>query len=324
MIVRIFKSSQPVAMLSIPLVGLILRLGIFFNGSTDIENVNNFMPFFQWLMPFNTDFPIISGLISWAIVSIQALYFNYIIEDQIILPRKNYLFGFIYITLACYLPQFHYLNPAILSGCLLLPALHKILLLSKQNSSYNHAFDSAILTGCAALIYLPSLVFYIVIFIGLIYFKPIKVRIWILSLVGLLLPFVFLSTYLYWHESTETFWNLVDRLNFGSNQSSSYNDLKLLIPLIPILILSIPKYFNDTRGNTVRVKNIYLLFIWLIIIAILIPFIFLFNGLNFIFLLLLGSVLFIANYFYFENRNWLVDVNYLFLFVSVVYINYLR
>ena len=323
MIVRIFKTSQPSAMLAIPLIGLILRLGVFFKSDLTGIITQEFMPHFHWIYDFNLSYPVTSGLLSWFIVSLQALYFNFIIEEQSILPRKNYLLGFLYITLFSYFPEYHYLSAATVSGCLILPAFHKILLLSKQNSSINHAFDSALLAGCSALIYLPTIIFYVIIFIALIYFKSIKLRLWILSFIGLILPFIFLTTYLYWHGEFEIFWNNALSQNLLSNPKSGIGQLKFVIPLIPILLISIPKYFNGSRGTTVRVKHIYALSIWLITLSIFIPVLFAFNSFAFIFIALLGCSLFIAYYFYYEKRNWLTDVNYLFLFISVIYINYL-
>lgn len=323
MIVRIFKTSQPIAMLSIPLIGLILRLGVFFGAYDPQLLPNNYMPFFDGIYTFHLGYPILSGLLSWILVSVQALYFNFIIEEQSILPRKNYLFGFLYITVMSYFPEFHYLSPAVVSTLLLLPAFHKVLILSRQNTSLSHAFDSALLTSIASLVYFPSVLFFPIVLLALIYFKPIKVRYWLLCFVGLCLPYLFLFTYLYWQEGTEGFWIRLIQVNFGEGHTNGWSQLKLLIPLIPIIGIAIPKYFNGSRGNTVRVKHIYYLSIWLIVLSILNFIVFSSNDFGYVVPAMLGSCLFIAHYFYFENRNWLSDVTYLFLFISVIYINYL-
>lgn len=323
MIVRIFKTSQPTALLSIPLLGLLLRFGIFFRNNLESVKDYRYIDFFSWITEFNTNFGILSGLISWLIVSFQAVYFNYTLDDQNILSRKNYLFGLLYITLFSYLPQFHYLSPAVLASCFLLPAFHKLLILSRQNSPYHHAFDSALLAGIASLIYFPSIVFFLLILISLIYFKPINVRVWLVCFIGLIIPYIFLSVYNLWFDYNESFWSAIQIINFETHLSNPEKQLKLFLPLLPILFIAIPKYINSRRANKVRVKNIYSLGFWIVAIGIVIPIVFAFSNPDFFLFFVLGGAIIIANYLYVETRSWLAEVNYIFLFITILYINYL-
>ena len=194
MLYRFYKGNSPYVLILIILTGIVFWIPGFI-GEQEIM-----MPFDYLRMPF---YSYVNTLLGASIFS-QLFSLTLIILAGFKLNRLNSLYGFLkertqlpalfFIIINSSFVFLLRLTPTVFAGILFLFSLEKILLsYRKENLSYNF-FEASFLISLATFFYMPLLFLWPVIFVGLMILRPVIWREWVLSFMGLLLPFLMFLT----------------------------------------------------------------------------------------------------------------------------------
>ncbi len=158
--------------------------------------------FFGLFKNAGNSYAVLSLSLSALLCFIQALLINYIVNENKILSKKNYLAGLLFIIFFSFFKESLYLTPASLSLTFLILCTAKIFSLIKKEKALGDIFDVGFLVAIAGLFYFPATLFIIFAYIGLATVRPFTYREWIIVLMGFLSPFVLLFTYYFWNDRT--------------------------------------------------------------------------------------------------------------------------
>jgi len=215
-------------------------------------------------------------LASTAIVVIESLLFNKIINDQKIFDRPGFLPALCYVLMSSLVPLHYQSYMLSINGMLLLSILN-ILSVYKKEKVNNSILIAYFFTGaitCFSISYLPLCIW---LFISLIIMRPTSLREIMLALTGLVLPFYFLVSILYLSSNlsqTTIFQQIKFRITFPQLDILSWVKIAffLLMPLIGILLS------NRMVGKMlIQGRKTYTVMFILFICAVLINFISLVN-----------------------------------------------
>jgi len=160
-------------------------------------NVVSFYSFIDSLFININNFKVLSLLLSFAFnIIIASLILNLSIEFLII-PNKNYMLVVFYYIITGVVQFYHYFHPIHISLILLILILKSLFSSSRINKFSTIFFDTGLLAGISFIIYYPSWIFLVIIFIGLIFFRNFDWREWFTAIFGFITPLILVLTYIY-------------------------------------------------------------------------------------------------------------------------------
>ncbi len=271
MIIRFFKSNQQATFFAIPILAIVLWMVGFLHS---IPMTTNFpMPIYKLIMVFyavKTD--LAYRILGFGILILQSIYLNNIINKHEVLYRRSHLPALFYcVLMSLYIPLLN-LHPVLLVNMLLILLLDKILSLYKSTSNFI-AFDCGLIIGVCALIYFPSFILFLLVLIALVILRPFYWRNWIVAILGMTVPFYFITIYYFWIGNLRKFYAhdlpqyFIHYLRFDFSFPRPMKVLAMLTGIV--LLLSLLKLQSNFFKNAIRTRNyqIVLLIFFLLTIA---------------------------------------------------------
>jgi hypothetical protein len=198
-VIRLFKNSHPIAIMLLVIIAAFPYYSITTSGLHTTLLIDNKLYLLNFLQITGGFFekPIVLNLLaSTAIVVIESLFFNKIINDQKIFDRPGFLPALSYVLMSSLVPLHYQSYMLIINGMLLL-SISNILSVYKKEKVNNSILIAYFFTGaitCFSISYLPLCIW---LFISLIIMRPTSLREIMLAFTGLVLPFYFLVSILY-------------------------------------------------------------------------------------------------------------------------------
>lgn len=140
-------------------------------------------------------------VLAFLLIITQAVIINASLINHKIIARNTLLPFLIYFVLMSYSPEVQTVHPVLIANFFLLLALNLNLGIYLKPEPYREIFNSTFFISLASLFYLPSLIFLILVWISLLIYRISSLREWIISLSGLLAPYLFIAFYYYWTDS---------------------------------------------------------------------------------------------------------------------------
>lgn len=269
MFLRLFKGSQPIFIIIIPLLGVLLWLRSIIDPFV-IPDPQAAMPFYLFADKWVNANLLVSKFTALGFLIVTSLLLARINTKFLLIPSRTYLPAVVFLIIASAYPHLQYFHPVIPSVLILLLAVYRMLdAYKKPGLSYNF-FDAAILISLSSLFYAKMIVFLLMVWLGLIYLRQFNWREWVMSLIGALLPYLFCISweYLYGRDPAGIF-NLL-KMNFVRQSSTKYLEYPyyLFIGTLILLILAASmKMIALNWSLKIIVRQFSKLFLWMFIIT---------------------------------------------------------
>jgi hypothetical protein len=266
MIVRFFKSNSASGFILIPIVAIAIWVLGFFN--LQAVPVKHTMPFYELLVRPVSGIPWLSALIALLLLIVEGFLLNYIVNENEALTKKSNLPALFYIIFMSVNSSMLTLHPVLFANLFILFALNKIFNSYRKDIAFSQVFDAGLLISIASLFYFPCIILFPVIGIALILFRPFNWREWVISFIGVLVPFIFVCTYYFWNDIMEYFLydKMVFPIVFKKDRIPPSRPFYVLLGIgWFIVLLAFGKLFNGLSGGAQRTKKALILMIWLFI-----------------------------------------------------------
>lgn len=122
---------------------------------------------------------------------------SFVCTKHEISDKQNLLPGFFFILFTGILNLSGAFHPIIPASTLILFSLFRLFAIYREEMSLSEVFDASFLLSLAVLVYAPFVVLVPLPFIAMLILKPFKLREWLLTLLGLIVPLVFASALLF-------------------------------------------------------------------------------------------------------------------------------
>lgn len=195
--------------------------------------------------------------ISSFIIIIQAGIFNQLLLKNKAYDENSYLPAFLYVILMIAVPDFMALSPHLLSLTFVLLALRNVLRRIDNQATDELFLNSGLFTGIATMLFLPSIVFFLVFLVSLILFSTAVARRLLLYCFGFLLVFAMCTLYFYWTGSYNLFIGsfLIKGFLLPASELINLNGYLILSgPFILIFLLSVAKTWSSARLTNFQQK----------------------------------------------------------------------
>jgi hypothetical protein len=319
MIIRFFKSSQPASIIFLPMLAIAMWIPAFIKPH-EID-FSAAMPLFEEIAHWLIDFPRLAAFIAMLFVISEAFLLNYLVNQHEVLGRQTDLPAFIYIILiSCCYPLLK-LHPLLISNLFILISLNKLFGTYRQNSAFSQVFDSGFFISIATLFYLPSALYFLVIWVALVALRPFIWREWTIAFTGFAIPIAFAVAYYYLTDDLKLFGYKIEAnstFNFFLSYHLEGGYLILTTTLGILFVFSLLKLLTSMEGNKIKTKRIMLVCIFFMFIAIVTTkFSYQHTIVSFVSVFIPFSI-FTSNYFLQIKRSWLAELIFFIVLAGIV------
>ena len=321
MLIGFIKHNRVLSIVIVPVPMIALWLYGFFQNATMLTEHS--APLYKLITAGIKSYPFLLTLISFILILCEAVLINYIVEKNEILDTTTYLPALVYIILMSLQPEMFSLHPIIIANLFMLFAVHKLMQTYRKETAYANAFNAGFFISLAALFYIPSVVFILVLWIGLIILRPFVWREWIISAIGILLPWAYLVFYYFWNDKLDTleydalYYTIITPQKSFNVLSFSNAEYLQIGFLLLCAVLTAGKFFSDFGKGTVRTRSNLLLLLWFFLLAFASVFLAPEYSIPYLSFLSIPFSIFFSSFLLFARKAWVAEIVFVLLIISV-------
>lgn len=319
MILKFYKSDNLTGLVLLPIIGILFWLPALL--SPPVVDFSNASPVFQWVL--NLGSPFFSTAIALLIIVISALILNDVINKNEIFIRNTFLPALIYLISMSAIKEHQVLSPIVISNLFWILAFKRLFNIYSQVPCKKEVFDATVLILFGGLFYFPSILMVALVWVALIILRPFVWREWVLPFFAFIIFGVYYIVALIWRN---TFNNWLDYFTFDSEQYSSIN-IAISWPYyvllgVAVILVSFSGYtiLRQYKASSLRFRKIIFFFLFIIILSITILSIVQYFSNENVYLLV-GAVplsLLITFYFNYAKKEWLSQLYFYTMFISIL------
>jgi hypothetical protein len=284
-------------------------------------------PGFPKVNQFIASFPYISLGISILLFFFQAILLNAIAERHKLVERNQLITAAVYLMLMSSQPQMVQPNLMLFVNLLLILLLLAVLNLYGKNEALSALFDAGLLAGLASLLFFPSLVFIVFIFVSLMVFQQYKWREWVVPVIGFVTPWIFFVAYLFLFEGLQDWFNaLISAFKLRIPDLKAVTT-ELIVVWVLVLLLMFPGFgriFRFSTGSTVDIRRKSSVVFWMLLFAMASTFFSDYNLIIQAYLEFIPITIFSAVYLSRVKRTFFPEVVLFSIFIAIITIKLLN
>jgi len=246
-LIQFFNNTRPITVLVLFItLALISIAGVFiYFNNVDFHNTYQIVSNYQELGS------LLQSFMSIALVLSLGFLVNFIVHDNSITKDNSYALLF-YVVLIASDASLTILNPVLISVFFVVMALKNLLSLHEHKEMTQKLFNTGLLLGIASVIYPYSILYGVLIFLGIVIYGADSWRQWFVPIIGIVIPYYILFSWHFWFDSLDYFWNTFFIKSFYITESSFHKSLETIIVwgIFSLLTLfSIVDYSNNMNSH---------------------------------------------------------------------------
>jgi hypothetical protein len=309
-VVGTFKANIPYNNFLLFLYGFLLKLPIFLHPVIPVPRSSDgilYRAFLHWLEPTGKTFPHLYSLLALFLVYLQALSLNKLVNHQKLLSKPNYLSGMSYLLITSVFPGWYGLSATLIVGSFLIRILSWLSDLHNNPDAKTTIYNIGLMTGLATLFYFPSVVFILLVLIGLAITRTFKLPEWIIAFLGVSTPYYFLWSWMFLTGNSRMDLTPTFALSIPQFPKSPWEITGVVFILFTVVVGFIFTQNNMRRLLVQSRKSWNIIYICLLI-GFIIPFLNAVPNFNYWMLTTVPMAALAASAFYFPDRKWFAFV----------------
>jgi hypothetical protein len=149
--------------------------------------------------------PTLLFVIYQLVILLQAIRINLLLDEYRMFPQAGYTAAMGYILLTALVKDWSAISSALMANFILIWLLMKIVRLYNQQSPKTLLFNIGLIMGVAMIAYHPIAIVIPILLFSLAIMRAFQLQEWFVLLMGTLLPFYFLVSWLYINDATTSF-----------------------------------------------------------------------------------------------------------------------
>jgi hypothetical protein len=269
MLTKLFNSNSISSLALLIILAIVLWSKTFIN-VVPLYDTIPVSPLYKLVFTLFHEYSIISAVISIALIITEALLLNQILAENDLIPKNTYLAAYIFIIISSLFIDVVLFNPIIIINIFIILVIGMFLRLYEKHEAYATVFNIGTLLSVASMFYFPSFIFILLLWVGFIIYRVFSWREWFISILGLILPYIFLGTFYFWNDCFETkvesYKNALALFSFHNFHFSLYGCI-IVSFLGIILILSLFKFIVTIGEKQIRIRKYLSLIIWFFLVS---------------------------------------------------------
>jgi hypothetical protein len=267
-VIGLFKQKNSGNILVLLIYGLVLKFGMLLHPMPPLRQPDDHFVYI-WLLNFLAPLslpPIIYSLIAFILLYTQAVVFNRICSEQKMMAKPNYLAGMAYLLITSLFIEWNHFSAPLLINSLLIWIFYRVSVLYNASKPGAAVFNVGLIMGIVTLMYQPAIVFSLFLLMSLFIMRPLRVREWLIGLLGLTTPYYFLAIVLYLNNQWD--WKKLQpniSFNLPAMPTSGMVTVSITLLILPFIIGGFYVQNNLTKMMIQVRKSWSLLLVFLIV-----------------------------------------------------------
>lgn len=182
------------------------------------------------------------------IVIVQALRLNILVSRFKMFQQVSYLPAFTFVLLTALFPFWDAISSGLIANALIIWILVKLNRLYDQTQPKTVEFNIGLIVGFSILLYEPIAILIPVVVFALAIIRPFRLAEWLVLMMGILLPFYFIFTYVFLTDSAAAFTAFLPKLDWKNPLAGMNIKSAVALGFIGIQLL-IGLYFWQGQQN---------------------------------------------------------------------------
>jgi hypothetical protein len=258
-----------------------------------------------------------------AIVLVQALRFNFILNEMRLFHRQAFTTAMSYVILTALFSQWTHITPALLCNSLIIWLFHKMTQLQGAGSPKTVIYNIGFIAGAAVLLYHPSATLVLVSFIALGVLRPFQITEWFVMLMGVLTPFYFLLALLFLQNNFNSIWLYIPEWGMPFRLPPDLKPALVTLVLLGVVLLAgIYMWRAHSNRMLIHVRKEWTVLLFMLLLLLPAMFISKDAGYEAGLLAMVPAAAFASNIFLYPARAWIPALLFWALFILAFYNNW--
>lgn len=258
------------------------------------------------------------------VVLIQAIRLNMVLNHFRMFQSNTYVIAMTYVLLSAVLMQWCSISAALVSNFLLIWIFIKLSKLYNNPSPKTMLFNTGLIVGASVLCYHPTAILIGVVLFALAVVRPFRLAEWLILLMGVLLPFYFMFSWLFLTDGLASYKSFLPILHLGF-PIKQWNTLLVtsLSLLLLLLLLGLYHWQQSMNRMVIQIRKNWGVMMVMLLILLPVPFIFYYGGIESAIMSLVPLAAFVSNAFANPRRLALPNLLFWLAVGVIVYNNWL-
>jgi hypothetical protein len=325
MLLKQFKRTGPLTVFLIVIVLILLWIGAFlklkegFSLYFDLDP----MPLYGVISDLTGTHPVPGLFLSFILLSVMIFLMVNLNTVFFFINERTFLPALFYILLSGLFPQYQLLNPAIISALFLMMAIKRIMESYRVQGTAYSFFDAGILISVGSLFYINLIWFGLITFIGILLLRPFNFKEILLSIIGLLTPFILaIAIYYVLGRDPFDFLNIIVYNMFEKEDEFAFNPFTIAgIAFTGLLMLmAITQLFMVIGTKKIQSRKVFSVLLWIFIISVVVYFLIPSVSIEMIWITAIPVSYYLSHYMIFVRRKVITEVLFDILLLLVIVI----
>jgi hypothetical protein len=247
-VVFLFRDRSDINLLFLVLLSVGLHFHIWIHPPLVVANESDGLLAYILLHYIKPLSPLALILLFQAIILSQAIRLNVLMSKLKMFQQVSYLPGFTYLILTALFPYWDAISSGLIANSLLIWILVKLLRLYDQSQPKTLEFNIGLILGCSILLYEPIAILIPVVLFALTIIRPFKLAEWLVLIMGILLPFYFIFTFVFLTSAQPEYRHYLPRLDWKNPLVRP--EMNVILSIIAITVqLIVGVYFWQTQQS---------------------------------------------------------------------------
>jgi len=274
-VVFLFRDRSDINIIFLVLLSLALHFHVWMHPPLVIANESDGLIAYL-LLHFIQPLPSIALIVLFQLIILsQAIRLNILLSKFKMFQQISYLPAFTYLILTALFPYWDVISSGLVANSLVLWILVKLLRLYDQSQPKTLEFNIGLIVGVSILLYEPIAILIPVVLFALILIRSFKISEWLVLIMGILLPFYFIFTYVFLSGSLSDFRHFLPKLDWKNPLvKTEWNVILALLVMGIQLIVGILYWQQEQVRFIIQVRKYWGVLLLVLILTLFQPIIF--------------------------------------------------
>lgn len=319
--VFLFRDKSIINVFFLVILSVAMHLHFFIDAPQVISHTNDGV-FSFFLRDYVSGLPqTVLFIMYHLIILLQAIRLNMVLVDLRMFQYNGYTTAMAYILLSGILIQWCGISSALTANFLVIWIFIKLSRLYNHPSPKTLLFNTGLIVGLSVICYHPTAILILVVLFALAVVRPFRLAEWVVLLMGILLPYYFLFSFLFLNDEVSRFASFLPYLQWNLPLPAWSVPLGVRLSVLALTLIAGLIYWQlSIKRMVIQIRKNWGVMMVILLILLPIPFIFLNAGIESAFMILVPIASFGSNTFSYPRK--LVFPNLLFwLTVAILVYN---
>ncbi len=215
-------------------------------------------PLGEWIFKMIANYPGLARPMVVVLIALLAIALNALLVRHDINPRQSLLPAIITLILMLFTPDDYHLIVTLACLVLLLFSLHNVMDMYGRQYPFSKVLNATFAISVASMISPPVIIFIFFVWFGFFTFRINSWREWIISLMGIILPYFYLALFFLWNDNliyaVRHYTKMLDSINLTITRPGSLEFVALGL-LAFLIAISGSKFLSDTGEKLISIRK---------------------------------------------------------------------